>query len=52
MVQAFYPPPKLSDGLPWWRWFTWTCSSQDAQPACHHAAGELLPHLLTISVTT
>ena len=63
MAQAFYPPPYEprpcciaaqtfvnSGGLPSVGWFTWTCSSQDAQPTCHHAAGELLPHLLTISV--
>jgi len=38
-----------SGGLPSVGWFTWTCNSQDAQPTCHHAAGGLLLHLLTIS---
>ena len=29
--------------------YTWTCSSQDAQPECHHSAGGLLTRLLTLT---
>ena len=36
-------------GQPFWRWFTWTCSPQKAQPADHPTAGGLLHHLLTLA---
>ena len=32
-----------------WRQFTRTFSLRDAQPACRHTAGGLLPHLLTLT---
>ena len=32
------------------RWYMRTCGLRKEQPVCRHTAGELLPHLLTLTI--
>ncbi len=49
---SFYPPtePEGIERVTLSRWYTRTFSSRCAQPICRHIAGELLPHLLTLTL--